>query len=300
MIRVKVPATSANMGAGFDCMGIALSLYNIIDIDILESGLQIIDDFPKVSHNENNLIYRAMKEVFDRVGYTPSGIRIRQKSQIPATRGLGSSSACIIGGMIGANILSGRKLSYREILNMAAAMEGHPDNVTPALFGGLCVSAKDGDSIIYKSIKLIRQYKFVVMIPDFFVATKKSRCIIPDSFSKEDAVFNISRAALLVGALRDGDSELLKTAVDDRLHQPYRTEYIENMEEIFEKTYEAGSCGTYLSGSGPTILSIIDDSTKDFKTKMEEFFKNSGQKWRCKVLTVDNVGTIVQHMDDEI
>ena len=157
MIRVKVPATSANMGAGFDCMGIALSLYNIIDIDILESGLQIIDDFPKVSHNENNLIYRAMKEVFDRVGYTPSGIRIRQKSQIPATRGLGSSSACIIGGMIGANILSGRKLSYREILDMAAAMEGHPDNVTPALFGGLCVSAKDGDSIIYKSIKLIRQ-----------------------------------------------------------------------------------------------------------------------------------------------
>ena len=300
MIRVKVPATSANMGAGFDCMGIALSLYNIIDVDILENGLEIIDDFPKVSHNENNLIYRAMKVVFDRVGYTPSGILIKQKSQIPATRGLGSSSACIIGGMIGANILSGRKLSYKEILDMAAQMEGHPDNVTPALFGGLCVSAKDGECIKYKSIKLIRKYKFAVMIPDFFVATRKSRCVIPDSFSKEDAVFNISRAALLVAALSNGDSELLKTAVGDRMHQPYRTEYIENMEEIFEKTYEAGSCGTYLSGSGPTILSIIDDDTKDFKIKMEEYFKNSGQKWRCKVLTVDNVGTIVQHIDDEI
>lgn len=300
MIRIKVPATSANMGAGFDCMGIALSLYNIIEVGILDSGLEIIDDFPKVSHNENNLIYRAMKEVFDRVGYVPSGIRIKQKSQIPATRGLGSSSACIIGGMVGANILSGRKLSYQEILDMAARMEGHPDNVTPALFGGLCVSAKDGENIKYKSIKLIRKYKFAVMIPDFFVATRKSRCVIPDSFLKEDAVFNISRAALLVAALSSGDSGLLKTAVDDRMHQPYRTEYIENMEEIFEKTYEAGSCGTYLSGSGPTILSIIDDDTKDFKIKMEEYFKNSGQKWRCKVLTVDNVGTIVQHMDDEI
>ena len=300
MIRVKVPATSANMGAGFDCMGIALSLYNIIEVGIIEHGLEIIDDFPKISHNENNLIYRAVKTVFDKVGFTPAGIRIKQKSQIPATRGLGSSSACIIGGMIGANILSGRKLSYNEILNMAAEMEGHPDNVTPALYGGMCVSVKAGDEVKFKSMKLLPKYRFAVMIPDFYVATRKSRCVVPETFSKEDAVFNISRAALLVGALSTGDSGLLKTAVEDRMHQPYRTEYIEGMEEIFRKTYEAGSCGTYLSGSGPTILSIIDDETKDFKVQMEEYFKSTGQKWRCKVLTVDNVGTIVQHINEEI
>ena len=201
--------------------------------------------------------------------------------------------------MIGANILSGRKLSYNEILNLATKLEGHPDNVTPALFGGMCVSAKEGDNIKYKSIKLMPKYKFVAMIPDYFVATRKSRCVVPDSFSKEDAVFNISRAALLVGALSSGDSKLLKTAVDDRMHQPYRTEYIEGMEEIFKKTYKVGSLGTYLSGSGPTILSIIDEKTKDFKAKMEEFFGNSGQKWRCKVLTVDNVGTVVQHINND-
>ena len=299
MIRIKVPATSANMGAGFDCMGIALSLYNIIEITKTEGGLEIIDENLKIPLNEKNLTFRAMNEVFSRVGFEPSGLKIVQKSQIPMTRGLGSSSACIIGGMVGANILSGRKLSYPEILDMAAKMEGHPDNVTPALYGGMCVSAMDNGKTVFKSIKLEPGYRFAAIIPDYFVATRKSRGVVPEMFSKEDAVFNISRAALLVAAFSTGDSSLLKTAVDDRMHQSYRSAYIDGMDEIFEKTYMAGSKATYLSGSGPTIISVIDDKTKDFKVKMEEFFKESGHKWRCKVLTVDNVGTVVQHINSE-
>lgn len=297
MIRIKVPATSANMGAGFDCMGIALSLYNIIEIDKIEKGLEIIDENSRVPHNENNLIYRAMNMVFEKVGYTPSGLKIVQKSKIPMTRGLGSSSACIIGGMIGANILSGKKLSYDEILNLAVEMEGHPDNVTPALFGGFCVSAMEDGKTRFKSIKLKNSYRFAAIIPDYFVATRKSRGVVPEMFSKEDAVFNISRAALLTAALSQGDLSLLKTAVCDRMHQQYRSEYISGMNEIFDKTYEAGAKATYLSGSGPTIVSILDEQTNDFKEKIEKFLLESGLKWRCKVLTVDNVGTIVQYLE---
>lgn len=297
MIRIKVPATSANMGAGFDCMGIALNLYNIIEITKTESGLVIIDENSKIPKNENNLTYRAMNQVFDRVGYKPEGLRIVQKSKIPMTRGLGSSSACIIGGMIGANIITGKKLSYKEILDMAVKMEGHPDNVTPALYGGFCVSAMDCDTTYFKSIKINPGYKFAVMIPDFYVATRKSRCVVPEVFPKEDAVFNISRAALLVAALTTNDSSLLKTAVEDRMHQKYRSAYIDGMEEIFEKSYSFGAKAAYLSGSGPTILAIIDDETKDFKTNMEKFFEEKGHRWRCKVLTVDNIGTVVQYTE---
>ena len=297
MIKVKVPATSANMGAGFDCMGIALSLYNIIEITKTASGLEIIDENSKGIQNENNLIYRAMDTVFEKVGERPEGLKIVQKSKIPRTRGLGSSSACIIGGMVGANALTGKQLSYEQILDMAVQMEGHPDNVTPALFGGMCVSAMSGEKTAFKSIKLDSEYKFAVIIPDYFVATKKSRGVLPESYSKEDSVFNISRAALLVAALATGDDKLLKTAVEDRMHQPYRKAYIDGMEEIFEKTYAAGAKATYLSGSGPTVLSILDDETKDFKMKMEEYFKESGNEWRCKVLSVYNVGTVVHYID---
>ncbi len=296
MIRVKVPATSANMGAGFDCLGVALSLYNVIDISEIEQGL-IIRNIRKdntAPRNENNLIYRAMQRVFNEVNYTPSGLSIVQRSSIPMTRGLGSSSACIIGGMIGANILSGRQLDYRQILNLAVEMEGHPDNVTPALYGGMCVSVRDGKNTVFNSVKLNSRFKFAVMIPDYFVATKKSRGVLPESYSKQDAVYNISRAALFISAMQNGKSELLKTAVQDRMHQSYRSAYIDGMDEIFEKTYEVGAKATYLSGSGPTILSVIDDEAKNFKTDMEKFFGENNHKWRCKVLTVDNVGTVVQ------
>ncbi len=297
MIRIKVPATSANMGAGFDCMGVALSLYNIIEIDKKKSGLEIIDENKRVPHNENNLIYRAMNMVFETVGYTPPGLRIVQKSKIPMTRGLGSSSACIVGGMVGANILSGKKLSYNEILDLAVLMEGHPDNVTPALFGGFSISAMENGKTKFKSIKLKNNYRFAAIIPDYFVATRKSRGVVPEMFSVEDAVFNISRAALFATALSTGDSLMLKTAVEDRIHQQYRSEYISGMNDIFEKTYEAGAYATYLSGSGPTIVSILDEETKDFKSKMEKFLEESGLSWRCKVLTVDNVGTVVQYIE---
>lgn len=294
MIRIKVPASSANMGAGFDTLGVAVGLYNRITLEEIPSGLEVMTPSGGFLPNTNNLIYRAMQNVFDAVGYTPSGIRIIQKSDIPMTRGLGSSSACIIGGMVGANVISGRNLSYGEILDMAAKMEGHPDNVAPAMYGGFCVSITEKGSVITKSHKLDSKIKFAVMIPDYFVATRKSRASLPKKVSLEDAAFNISRASMLQSALITGDTEKLRFAAEDRLHQPYREKYIDGMEEIFEKSYEAGAKATYLSGSGPTIVSILDGGYGNFQKAMSAFFEQNAHKWKCRVLSIDNVGTVVQ------
>ena len=295
MVWVRVPASSANMGAGFDCMGIALSLYNTICMEESESGIAIVNKNAGeyVPSGENNLIYRAAKEVFDAVGFRMRGLKITQKSDIPMTRGLGSSSACIIGGMLAANIISGRKLSYSQILDLAVKMEGHPDNVTPALYGGFCTAISDGGHTIAKSVKPERNIAVMAMIPDFFVSTKKSRCTLPDEVSYRDAVFNIGRAAMFSMAFADGDLGKLKAAAEDRLHQPYRAAYIEHMDETFKKAYEYGAYAVWLSGSGPTMAAVVDRSNHEFINKMNAYFEHNEHKWKCKRLIIDNVGAIV-------
>lgn len=295
MVKVRVPATSANMGAGFDTLGIALNLYNRIEAEEISSGLDIrvLNTADYIPLDERNLIYRAMSAVFKETGYRPTGLKITQKSDIPMTRGLGSSSACIIGGMLAANVISGRRLPYSRIIELAAQMEGHPDNVGPALFGGFCVSLMTKHRTIVHSTKIRPHIKFAVMIPDYFVATKKSRAVLPDAVPFKDAVFNIAHASILQAALISGDTSQLRIGVQDRLHQPYRRSYIDGFDEIFEKTYSAGSLGTYLSGSGPTILSFLDGNYDIFKAEMESFFIKNSHRWTCKILDIDNVGAVV-------
>ncbi len=296
MVWVKVPATSANMGSGFDVLGLGLSLYSTLQMREVRSGLIISDNDETgfVPKDERNLVYRAAKRVFDTVGYKPSGLLIRQHTDIPMTRGLGSSSACIIGGMIAANVLSGRKLSYGEILNLAADLEGHPDNVAPALYGGLCVSAVDNGIVYTNSAKIDSRIKAAVFIPEYPVSTRKSRGSIPEAYSRQDAVFNISRAALMYAALSSGNTGLLKTACDDKMHQPYRKDHIEGYDFIFDTAYALGAKAVYLSGSGPTIVAIIDGGYSEFEQKAQSLIDENGYKIRCRVLGIDNVGTIVR------
>ncbi len=295
MIKLRVPASSANMGAGFDTLGVAVALYNRMAIEEIPEGLEVINKNTQsfIPKDGNNLIYRAMLNLFDHVGYTPKGYRIEQNSQIPMTRGLGSSSACIVGGMLAANIISGRKLTYNEIIHLAAKMEGHPDNVGPAMFGGFCVSLTDGDKTIIKSTKLENHIRFAVIVPDFFVATKKSRGVLPSKVDLKDAVYNIGHASMFQAAMLSGDMDALKIGARDRLHQQYRKSYVEGMEDIFEKTYSLGSNATYLSGSGPTILSVLDGGYNKFKSGMQQYFKENSLKWKCMVLPIDNVGAVV-------
>lgn len=302
MIEVRVPATSANMGAGFDTLGIALSLYNTIQISETDNDFLVTtkntDGY--TSTGKNNLIYRSMEKVFQKAGYTPKGIHISQDSQIPMTRGLGSSAACIVGGMLAANVLAGRPFSYPELLDMAVEMEGHPDNVTPALYGGFCVSSvKDGKTTA-QSFKIEKDIKFAVMIPEFFVQTRKSRGALPEQVAFRDAVFNISRVSTFIAAMVSGNLDALSVGVEDVLHQPYRKNHIDHMEAIFEKSYQQGAKGTYLSGSGPTILSIVSgtDATK-FCDEMNRFFAGLSEPWKCRILSIDNVGTVLKVSDGQ-
>lgn len=298
MIKLRIPASSANMGAGFDTLGVAVGLYNRISVEEIDRGLEIVnkDTHSFTVQNEHNLIYRAMLEVFGNVGYEPKGYRIIQDSSIPMTRGLGSSSACIIGGMLAANIISGRPLSYKEIVHLAAKMEGHPDNVGPALFGGFCVSLTEGDRTIVKSVKLENNIKFAVVVPDFFVATRKSRGALPERVDFRDAVYNIGHATMFHAAMISGDMETLRTAVGDKMHQQYRKNYIEGMENIFEKTYSLGSHATYLSGSGPAIVSVLNGNYNKFRVGMQKYLRENSLKWKCMILPIDNVGAVVSQI----
>lgn len=294
--EVRVPATSANMGAGFDTMGIALNMYNTIKMSETDKGLKIInlksDEY--IPTNETNLIYKSAVRVFDEVGYMKKGLKIVQKSDIPMTRGLGSSSACIVGGVIAANIISGNKLSRKELVRLATEIEGHPDNVVPAMFGGFCISANTAGGVEKQSFKISPKLKYAVMIPEYYTLTKKSRGILPEEYSAEDAVFNVSRAAWFASCLVTGRFDGLKIGVQDRLHQPYRAACVDEMEHIFEKTYELGAKATFLSGSGPTIVSILENGFDFFETGMTEFFSAVGIKRRCIIAEIDNVGAVAR------
>lgn len=298
MVEVRVPATSANMGAGFDTLGIALGIYNIIKVEEIDSGLKIINKREKefIPVNENNLIYKSLMRVFNEVGYKKRGISIVQESNIPVTRGLGSSSACIVGGLLAGNVLSGRKLSYERMLELAVEMEGHPDNAVPAMYGGFCISACDGGKIFKRSFKMPSNIRYAVMIPDYFVATKKSRGLLPEEIPLKNASHNISRAVWLAANLAIGNFEDLRIGVEDKIHQPYRKNYVDSMEEIFAESYENGSKATFLSGSGPTILSILDKNFYKFKNSMENYFQRCGGRWKCRIVEVDNVGAIVREI----
>ncbi len=292
MIYVRVPATSANMGAGFDSLGIAVGLYNTLRICETQGGISVYNNSSDyIPIGEKNLVYRAICRVFDTVGYKKKGIKIIQNSEIPVTRGLGSSSACIVGGMLAANVISGRQLSYQEILSLAAEMEGHPDNVTPALFGGFCVSAKEEGRVLYTSNKI--GMKLAVMIPGFYTSTRESRVALPESVPLPDCAYNISRASLLTSMLMGGQFDSLKYAVGDKIHQQARGRNIEAFEEILEKSYEYGAYATYLSGSGPTIVSMIPEDS-GFKEQMTAYLSNLTSNWQCKVVPVDNVGAILK------
>ena len=292
-----MPASTANMGTGFDSFGAALGLYNKISVKEIEKGL-VIKSFGfdgTVASGANNLIYRAIMKVFDYVGYERKGLSIYQKSDIPRTRGLGSSSACIIGGMVAANHISGKKLDYKKILELATEMEGHPDNVAPALYGGFCISAKTENGIYVKSIKPENNMRFVAMIPEYYVVTRKSREILPETISISDAAHNIARASAFALAIQSGDTENLKELVDDRLHQPYRASYIDGMYDIFDEGYRFGAKAMYLSGSGPTIIAMVDENVDEFIKKMTNFFEKANMKYRFENLSIDNVGTVLKY-----
>lgn len=293
MIRVQVPATTANLGPGFDCLGMALELYNIVEFGRIARGLVVEVEGEGAGNlpcNESNLVYRAAKRVFDRVGYAPAGLRIRLINGIPVGRGLGSSAAAVIGGIIAANRLCGAGLGTREMLALACSMEGHPDNIAPALLGGLVIYASVDGEITWTKIDLPPGIKAVVAVPDFVMNTRDTREALPQLVTMRDAVFNISRAALLVAALQKGDLSVLGTAMDDRLHQPYRLGLIPGFKKVVSAAKLAGARGVALSGAGPTIVALADDNQALIAEVMKDTFRESGVNARSLILAPSPVG----------
>lgn len=288
MIRVQVPATTANMGPGFDCVGMALKLYNFVEMEAIEQGVVIDvegDGADKIPRDKSNIVYLAAERVFKIVDRKPAGLRIKLTNNIPLARGLGSSAAATVGGLIAANILVGSPLSEKELLNVATAIEGHPDNVAPALLGGIVVSAKEDDDIKTVKIQPPAGMKCVVAIPDFQLSTKAAREVLPQNVSMEDAVFNLSRTAILVAALMRGDFDLLSIGLDDRLHQPYRANLIPGMKKVFAAAKLAGAKGVALSGAGPTLIGFCDENIGLIAKVMKDTFAANGV--RCRVVELE-------------
>ncbi len=293
MIKIRVPATSANMGPGFDSLGVALELYNYITVEEIESGLEIeiLDESANfLPKDERNLVYRCIKDVFDKVGYQPKGLRLTLENNIPVTRGLGSSSAVIVGGLYAGNLLAGNPLSKEELLSMAIKLEGHADNVTPAITGGFTVTVMQRDKHHYVCHQLKDDLRFAALIPDFPLATKKSRSILPRMVSHRDAAYNAGHSALLASSLISGDYSNIRAAIGDRLHQYYRKTLIPSMDEIFNMCYWHGALGVYLSGAGPTLIAIIRDTNKSFFPDVSRILAQKMQNWRLKILKSDNIG----------
>lgn len=293
MIKVRVPASSANLGPGFDTLGLALDLYNEFIFEEIEEGFEILG-FDERYTNKDNLVYRAMERTFEKIGYRVKGIRIEGHINIPVSRGLGSSASCILGGVLGANEIAGSILSKDEIFQLAVDIEGHPDNISPALFGGLTVSIMEENKPLYNQFQIHKGLKFFALVPDFTLSTKEARAVLPNLIDYKDGISNVSRVALLLSALANGRFDLLKYGLKDKLHQPYRGELIPDFHNIIKKAEEFGGLGAFLSGAGPTIMCIIEEDDKDFPIKIKNYLMTLGNKWDTIEMNIDLKGSLRQ------
>lgn len=292
MIKVRVPATSANLGPGFDSLGISLSIYNEYGFSLKDEEGLFFEGVEKEFQNEDNIIYKAIKKVFDKYDFKFYGLGITIiKQDIPISRGLGYSSSCIVAGLIGAFALMGKNIDKEEILNLAVDIEGHPDNVCPAIFGGLISTIMTNDKKpLYNCVNVKDGIKFVALIPRFKLSTEKARAILPKEILFKDCVYNIGRAALLVSAFSNGNYNLLREATKDKLHQQYRSGLIKNFNNVYNKTLELNVFACFLSGAGPTLMAIISKDDFVFVNEISKFISDNDINWDIKELTIDKDG----------
>ena len=311
-ISVKVPATTANIGSGFDCLGMALPLYNTITIEetvLPGTGIEInvlndnaSEDDLLTEHiplDENSIIYKAVELLYNSIGQSPSELKITVQSQIPIARGLGSSASVIVGGLLAANELLGRPADEVALLSIATEVEGHPDNVTPAIVGGLVLSSQEDDgSILYRKLEWPEEWAITVCVPDYELSTDISRSVLPKEVPMEDAVFNAKRLGMFVQAVNTKDTELLKYALQDRLHQPYRMKLVPGLEQIIENLkHEENVLGCVLSGAGPSILIISHKNNLDkIKSIVKETWESMNVKVNIMTMPVEKDGAqIITH-----
>ena len=276
LVTVRVPATTANLGPGFDCLGLALDIHNTVELSLaVATTVEITGEGQgQLSLGPNNLVLQAADRLAEQVESEVPGWHLRQHNEIPLARGLGSSSAAIVGGLIAANELLQAHLNTKQLLEIATELEGHPDNVGPALFGGLTACCVEAEDVCCIRLDAPRELDIGVVIPRFEVSTRQARRVLPDEVSFDDAVFNVSRAACTLAALVAGRWEVLSAVMKDRLHQPHRALLIPGMEEVIAAAEEAGAHGAALSGSGPTVVAFATERRDAILEAMVEAFAN--------------------------
>ncbi|HSM54990.1 MAG TPA: homoserine kinase [Candidatus Sulfomarinibacteraceae bacterium] len=295
-VTVTVPATTANLGPGFDCLGLALSLHNTVVLEITPGGLTVLVEGEGVGAlpvDESNLVVRAIKRLFAFCGRPVPGLHITLRNRIPVASGLGGSAAAVLGGLLAANHFLDQPLPLDDILTLATGMEGHPDNVAPALYGGLVLVNEHDGRLLVEPVR-VPPLRAVVVLPDVDLPTLEARAILPAKVPLADAVFNAGRAALLVHALSQGDYDKLSVAMQDRVHQPYRIPLIPGMPQAFTAAMDAGAAGVALSGAGPSVVAFAAGSHQTIAEAMVRTFAAKGLDSRVWILEVDTAGSSVR------
>ena len=302
VVRVRVPSTSANLGPGFDTLGLALNMYNELELELYRDEKFDIQSFGEGAEmlptDESNMIWSTIRLLLSRTGNADKyrGMKMRMYSRIPVSRGLGSSATAIVGGLRAANEWLGCPLDKKGVLALATELEGHPDNVAPAIYGGFSVSVTyEGKPDCIAFIPDI-PLKAVVAVPDFTLSTRLARSVLPDDVPRVDGVFNVSRAALLAAVMARGKADYLKMALEDRLHQPYRKSLIPGFDDVTAAARKAGAIGCVLSGAGPTIIAFTLEKEAAIGDAMVEAFRANGADARAIVLGIDREGAkVVSH-----
>ncbi len=307
-VTVTVPATTANLGPGFDCLGAALSLYNRFEFSLRpsvgsEQPIQISASGPEaaqVKTDDSNLAYQAFRHLYQQIGQPVPPIQLAIHLAVPLARGLGSSATAIVGGLMGANALAGAPLGLEAVMDLVIALEGHPDNVVPALLGGCRLAAtrpvqNASPAWTICDVPWHSEILPVVAIPNFELSTAEARRVLPDSYSRQDAIFNTAHLGMLLRALATGQPDWLRTALQDRIHQPYRQTLISGYEVVQDAALQAGACGLVISGAGPTLLALVEpDKAAAVQAAMQKAWEDSGTIAVAQILPIDTQGTVVQ------
>ena len=306
-VVVDVPATTANLGPGFDCLGAALDLNNRFAMRRIEGGgerFELIIEGSEGRHlrgGPENLVYRAAQRVWKAAGLEPVALEARVRLAVPPARGLGSSATAIVAGLMGANALVGEPLSKEKLLELAIDIEGHPDNVVPSLLGGLCMTAKAAS----QRWRVVRcewtpSVKAVVAIPSIRLSTSEARRAMPKAIPVGDAVVNLGALTLLLQGLRTGNGDLISDGMHDRLHEPYRWRLIKGGDQVKQAAMEAGAWGCAISGAGPSVLALCEeDKGPAVSRAMVKAWEAAGVASRAPVLNLQTSGSPWQPAEDE-
>lgn len=327
-LSVTVPATTANLGPGFDCIGAALTLYNEFKFTPLDGGETIINvvgqEAQRVNTDKSNLLYQAFTNLYLYIEQVPPPVQMDIELGVPLARGLGSSATAIVAGLLGANALAGEPLTQTQVMKLAIAMEGHPDNVVPALLGGCRLAAtgteprrgevseeeeknkKEEEKNKKEENKQEVNWEVcevgwsqdvipVVAIPDFELSTVEARKVLPKEVSRGDAIFNAAHLGLLLRGLETGNGDWLKASMQDKLHQPYRKTLIKGYDAVQEAALNNGAYGMVISGAGPTLLALTNTAnSQNVADSMVSAWNKEGVSATVRVVSIDNQGSRVK------